>query len=239
MVAALPRPEPPENLWAGIAAGVASEAGGRRAGWHGAWPRLGPLLAPVAVTAVALALVGVYFLVGTGAPVADRLGSTALAFDLGPYLDAVAGRSPRRLAAFEQRYDARATSLAEAAARAGFEPVAPPALPEGWHMEGVRLLKDGCCHAVQLLYTRERDRLALFQQPADHPLACSRGGLREGRADGFRYHRAHEDGARLVTWTTDSHRFALVGARPEAELVATARWLTTVAARQAGAERHR
>lgn len=231
-LATLPPPKPPAMPWRAIVAKARDDAGVRQSrtdAWRLAW-RWAPLVAIPG----GLALLVVYLLTPPQMEHREMAGGS-FAFDLGPYLEAVAQASSRDAAAFERRYDARPTSLAEAAARAGFDLIAPRTLPDSWQLDGVRLLKDACCHVVQLTYRRDADHLALFQQPADHPLICSRGGLWEGRVNGFRYHRAHENGAALVTWTGDMHRFALVAERPESELVATAQWLTSVAATQAGA----
>ncbi len=151
----------------------------------------------------------------------------ATAFDVGPYLEAVAGGFARSVGDFEAQYQARPASVADAATAVGFEPVAPVDLPGGWRRADVHLLKDVCCHVIRFVYRRDGASLVLFEQAADHPLTCSGNVLRDGRTNGFGYQSARRNEAGLVTWTAANRRFTMIAEEPDYELVSVARWLTT------------
>jgi hypothetical protein len=195
-VLALPEPEPPGDLWPGIA---------RRLAPAGSARRFGRRVSALAAMFLAGLLTGWF-----AHPRADREQAQApsdTVVDLGPYLDGVSAEGAGdRL------------SPQDAAHRVGFQVVAAPRLPEGYCLRECCLCQCGCCPLVACQYFRGTDPLVLVQCGPGQAVAYGNRPHVETQVNGRPARLVQGDGRLAVSWQSGGTTVNLIGPDDLAEL---------------------
>lgn len=138
------------------------------------------------------------------------------AFDYGLYLDAlIEGVAPRE---FEKRYESKKASYEKAGLEITFRLASFARLPETFHLEELRLLKNACCRSVEFLYLKNSSPIAIFQQPKGHPITFGRYPLETFQLDRRWCHRVNAGSWKALSWEGHDSQFVAIGEMNEADM---------------------
>ncbi|MFQ5822682.1 MAG: anti-sigma factor family protein [bacterium] len=139
------------------------------------------------------------------------------AFDYGLYLDAlIEGVPPHE---FEKRYESKKASYETAGSEITFRLASFSRLPETFHLEEMRLLKNACCRSVQFLYLKNSIPIAIFQQPKGHPITFGGYPLETFQVEGQWCHRVKAGPWKALSWEGKDSRFVAIGEMNDADMV--------------------
>lgn len=211
-----PDPNPPEGLWKRIEAALDAE------------DRHKPTVAPAVATIKSpsrlqwgrLAVAVVLLIAVAGTFVLMQPGHDEhLAVNFDRYLAAFP-ESPEQAQQFlHASYPSQQVDVDEATVQVKYRPAVANALPEGYTLDSVHLIRMPCCLCVEALCTApDGTRLAVLEHAIDQPVWFGDRPSEQCNCKGRDTRLVRFDGRLAATWKSDKRHVTIIGIRNEDEL---------------------
>jgi predicted anti-sigma-YlaC factor YlaD len=218
----LSAPEPPKDLWKGIAerlvpfplgeslpARYPLPPGEEKKKRDASWRVRPPIRVTAALAAAVLLAMGAGWLAFRTAGEGRQPIAVDAAVDLGPYLNQITGDQ-----------SGLAMSPQEAARQVDFRVVAASELPDGYCLEQCCLCNSSCCPLVTCKYRRAgKDPLLLVQCSQGQPIDYGNRPLVEAQVHGKNARIVQCDGCLCASWKARGTVVNLIGPKDLSELV--------------------
>ena len=176
------------------------------------------------------AAVTVLFLAGTAFVIYDRHGSDGhdehLAVNFNQFLDEFPESAERAQELLHANYPSSAVDIEQATREVKYRPAVANALPTGYSLDSVHLVRMPCCLCVEALCTApDGTRLAVLEHAIDQPVWFGDRPSEECECDGRRARMVGFDSRFAATWKSEKRFLTVIGIRDEAELASLMRHL--------------
>lgn len=206
----LPTPVPDPGLWSTIEKTLQSESQHETSS--------GVLQAIVRKRSQAVLAVAATLLVGVSLGITfwrlPSSGHVHVGINFGRYLDSLDHDPDKAEQVLLSSYDGEAVSLGEATRRLRYQPVAPPALPDGKVREAIYLLKMPCCTCAQAVYRgAQGETVSIFEHADDQPIWFGDRPAIQAHCSGTPTHLVQVGDCLAASWQSQGRTVTVVGLR--------------------------
>lgn len=212
-------PEPPVELWAHLQAKLDSDSSapvsipaGRS--WKGLFQNRRRALVTVAATLVAV--LGIAVIVHE---TVDDGHDIHLAVNFDQFLNEFPKSPERAQALLHANYPSDLVDVDEAAKEVKYRPAVANALPQGYSLDSVHLVRMPCCLCVEAMCTApDGTRLAVLEHAIDQPVWFGDRPSEQCNCNGRNARLVRFDGQLAATFKSEKRFLTIIGIRDEDEL---------------------